>query len=437
MSDSFAVTVAAGASSSLLSKYTKLTSSIALTRQSIDSTENEISSLMSAIAELKESRQEMKQDLSKAMEDTNACLITKTRSSITTTTTDGATTTVSAGDNTASTNTYDRADEEEYNRLTKTEMELNHEIQMLEQDIKREKSEKEQQRLEFLSDCRDFRRMVKRSRITLEGLKFQTGSTYIEQQEVEDKMKVAREKKRESEVLLARTRQDVSRLKEEKQRKEKESMDRVQNLQQQRKHLEKVRGDVIEMEREIHNLEQSTKEFEEITDGYAKDAARRRANQHTNLNNRSSWNSNDSTRNSPVADSPYSYNPSQRQHQAISNPYTKHRNSDSRSQEAQRLLNAQHPHRAGRIRVDRQFTTSLSVGATVQTSENEWRRGTKRQSSDYSIYAAENVISDDKCENGSAGKRHRTDTESDLRSDVGSSDDDDDILTFVPFKDNL
>lgn len=270
MSDSFASSSAAVASSSLLSKYTKLTSSITSTRQCIESTENEISNLMSAIQELKESQREMEQDLSKAVEETNVWLNKTRRSSTTATTT---TTTSSTDEDKHEKNDLrncGKEEEEEYKKLTQTEMELQQEIQMLEKGIDREKSEKEQQRQEFLSTCREFRRMMKRDRIMLEGLKFQTGSEYTEQQDAEEKMKMARERKRESEVALVRAQQAVALLREEKQRMEKESLDRVQNLQQQRKQLKKVRGVVMEMEREMHNLEQSTKEFEEISAGYAK-----------------------------------------------------------------------------------------------------------------------------------------------------------------------
>lgn len=282
MSDSFAssssAAAAGAASSSLLSKYTKLTSSIASTSQSIESTETQIANWMSAILELEESRREMEQDFSKAVEDTNALLKNKKTkqekrggSSTTTIAVLAKNTDKKEEENDLQNDDYNEEDEEaEYKRLALMEMELQQEIQMLEQDIKREKSEKEQQRQEFLSSCREFRRMVKRSRITLEGLKFQTGSAYIDQQEDEERMKVARERKRESEVALARAQEAISLLKEEKQRKDKESLNRVKNLQQQRAHLDKVRGEVVEMEREIHSLEQSTKEFEEISHGYAK-----------------------------------------------------------------------------------------------------------------------------------------------------------------------
>jgi hypothetical protein len=327
---------------------------------------------------------------------------------------------------------------------------------------------------------------MKRDRITLEGLKFQTGSEYTEQQDAEEKMKMARERKRESEVALVRAQQAVALLREEKQRMEKESLDRVQNLQQQRKQLKKVRGVVMEMEREMHNLEQSTKEFEEISAGYAKgtlgryyvcypkyfviktqphdpdivlintsfhqsihakvDAARRRTN---NTLSHRSWNIENSANGSySLATSPCSYNPMHQQQRQILNPYTnnhqqqeQHYHSTTSSNEAKRLLSEQHPHRAGRIRIDRQFTTSLSVGTrtNIQENDSEWRRGTKRQQSldSISISPASDKDDEDMFKNGACGRKI-THMDNGCSSEVDSSDDDDDddILTFVPFKNN-
>ena len=50
----------------------------------------------------------------------------------------------------------------------------------------------------------------------------------------------------------------------------KRANDRVDNLQRQRNQLERVRKDVVGMERELLLLEQDTKECEQISEGYAK-----------------------------------------------------------------------------------------------------------------------------------------------------------------------
>jgi hypothetical protein len=136
------------------------------------------------------------------------------------------------------------------------------------------------------------------------------------------------------------------------------------------------------------------------------------------------------------------------QQRQILNPYTnnhqqqeQHYHSTTSSNEAKRLLSEQHPHRAGRIRIDRQFTTSLSVGTrtNIQENDSEWRRGTKRQQSldSISISPASDKDDEDMFKNGACGRKI-THMDNGCSSEVDSSDDDDDddILTFVPFKNN-
>jgi hypothetical protein len=129
------------------------------------------------------------------------------------------------------------------------------------------------------------------------------------------------------------------------------------------------------------------------------DAARRKAaaTSHSTLHPRSPWNNTSkntstSTSHSSMAASPFSSHNSLQQQSQIFNPYKKNHQqqhypnpSSSNEQQAKRLLTEQYPHRAGRIRVDRQFTTSLSIGtcsnSIVQENENEWNRATKRRRS--------------------------------------------------------
>jgi len=320
-------TAAVEASSSLLSKYTKLTSSITSTRQSIESTEHEISHLKSAIQELKESGKEMEKHFLRSLEESNIflskrsagsniCTISSGSSSdrplhhsnsdafsvtslshqscenFTTRTTTSATSNIPCSSNdhinqqeynflqqVIQSSNHDN-DDDEYKRLTQIELDLIQELQSLEQDVARQKAHRAQQRQEFLLTCREFRMRVKRGRISLERLKLQKGTSpslllrnQQQEQQVEeekDEIELAREKKNESELILARVQESLSSFKKKKCKMDKDACDRVKNLQQQRKHLERVRSVVTEMEAEIHNLEESSKEYEEISNGYAK-----------------------------------------------------------------------------------------------------------------------------------------------------------------------
>ena len=123
----------------------------------------------------------------------------------------------------------------------------------------------------------------------------------------------------------------------------------------------------------------------------------------------------------------------------ISNPYRKDttavpiQNPYSRSE-----MQQQHPHRAGRIRVDRQFSPQISIadfGNTVNqnsdTAENDQGRenNASSQTSRNDAVAMNHPMSFDRISSISIGN-----FESDCDNDDSSSSASDDILQFAPFE---
>ena len=84
-------------------------------------------------------------------------------------------------------------------------------------------------------------------------------------------------------------------------------------------------------------------------------------------------------------------------------------------------LARQHPHRAGRIRVDRQFTTNLSIGSIGDMVDTTERGANKEARTD-----TDNAVD-------SSNKKDLGDMSTDSSGD--DDDDDDDVLLFVPFTD--
>ena len=107
---------------------------------------------------------------------------------------------------------------------------------------------------------------VRRNRISFQGLEKVQLPAEGEDEELEN----AKENKINSDIVLLGARGSSLEAKEQKNKLEREAVDRTMNLQQQRNQLKEIRRDVQEKEREIQNLEQYTKELEEINDGFAK-----------------------------------------------------------------------------------------------------------------------------------------------------------------------
>lgn len=121
----------------------------------------------------------------------------------------------------------------------------------------------------------------------------------------------------------------------------------------------------------------------------------------------------------------------------ISNPYRKNTTSSTIQNPYSRSeVQQQHPHRAGRIRVDRQFSTPVSIadfGNTANqnsvTAENDQGRENNASSQTSRNEAiAMNPMSFDRISSISIGN-----FESDCDNDDSSSDASDDILQFAPF----
>lgn len=93
-------------------------------------------------------------------------------------------------------------------------------------------------------------------------------------------------------------------------------------------------------------------------------------------------------------------------------------------------LAKQHPHRAGRIRVDRQFTTALSISSAhdyddEDNDDNSHGQNNNLMRDSYMKSNSSNVSID-----GSLSMKRPV---HDNKSDDGDEDDDDDLLLFIPF----
>lgn len=105
-------------------------------------------------------------------------------------------------------------------------------------------------------------------------------------------------------------------------------------------------------------------------------------------------------------------------------------------------LRTQHPHRAGRIRVDRQFTSAISLGVCKNANDDTPYVEDDNGNSNSDVHRGHDREKDNR--NGLAiGGNDGSDVD-DLNTmctntaSLGSSsdDDDDDVLTFIPFKHN-
>jgi hypothetical protein len=126
----------------------------------------------------------------------------------------------------------------------------------------------------------------------------------------------------------------------------------------------------------------------------------------------------------------------------VQNPYKKRVASNQLHSNSRSSLPEQYPHRAGRIRVDRQFSTGLSIGDIDVcdwdgSNINDYQigdvpRGNKNEygEEDYS-----SLESADKLLAAYGAKRVRQGDGFDKNGTMSSesSDDDDDVLTFTPF----
>jgi len=155
---------------------------------------------------------------------------------------------------------------EKYQKLSQTEMELQQQARCLEGHLQSKKAQRVEQRREFHQICREFRMNVRRNRISFQGLEKVQLPAEGEDEELEN----AKENKMKSDIVLFGVRKSSLEAKERKNKLEREAVDRTMNLQQQRNQLKEIRKDVQDKERELQNLEQSTKELEEINDGFAR-----------------------------------------------------------------------------------------------------------------------------------------------------------------------
>lgn len=278
--------------SSLLSKYTSLTDSIHRCRTESKSYEAQISSLQSDIVALETTQQSMQHDLQSAICETSEL----SKSMLTGT---------GIGSSSGTAGSAKGAGHYCQN-LVREEMESRQKADITKQQLSQNQEYRKIASREFRKSCREFRMAVRRARVSLEGFEDDrvgardmyctTGSddgySFEHNRGIEDEcdngdgdgdddnandaeMKQALHQKDTSTQLLKTAQESLERTNRIKNKLEKEARGRIENLQQQRNQLDRVRKDVQDMERELAELEQGTKECEQISEGYAKGEKRK------------------------------------------------------------------------------------------------------------------------------------------------------------------
>jgi len=295
--------------------------------------------------------------------------------------------------------------------------------------------------------------------ISTKHSKHQNSPDDFEMKDAEDK---------ESEALSNRN-DAIKFLEEERSIREaagRRNLDRATKIEQQRAQLLRVRKDVDEIERKIVELKENTEEVRQIATTYEKGVASRYTTGHNNRNKNkySTQEKEISPRASHVS---HSVTPSPhislangshvskpqntmkhpppkytRYSTVISNPYKKYKSSSmltGKSQEnrtdffrhnnEKSNLKQQHPHREGKIRVNRQFSTSIEISAAseVEMYPNDFHiKEYDLNSSSLSRQIESSVPLQKYGDKIDKSEKHPSTL-------FESSDSDDDDLNFVPF----
>lgn len=276
--------------SSLLSKYTSLTNSIDRCRTESKSYEAQISSLQSDIVALETTQQSMQHDLQSAI-----CETSELSKSMLTGTGIGSSSGIAGSA---------KGPGHYCQNLVREEMESRQKADITKQQLSQNQEYRKIASREFRKSCREFRMAVRRARVSLEGFEddrvgardtycttgSDDGASFEYNRGIEDEcdngdddddnandaeMKQALHQKDTSTQLLKTAQESLERTNRIKNKLEKEARGRIENLQQQRNQLDRVRKDVQDMERELAELEQGTKECEQISEGYAKGEKRK------------------------------------------------------------------------------------------------------------------------------------------------------------------
>jgi len=171
-------------------------------------------------------------------------------------------------------------------------MQLKQKVQLLQTQIGHLQQERKDSRREFWQSCREFRMVVRRARVSLQGFADVDGNCNANgnananangnnngngngngnnnANNNDEEMMQATSLQQEATLTRTNAKQALDQVKHAKKLLDDGALDRENNLYQQRNQLERVRRDVQEMERELAQLEQGTKEFEQISEGYAK-----------------------------------------------------------------------------------------------------------------------------------------------------------------------
>lgn len=222
--------------SSLLAKYTTLTSSIESNRKAIQNAELELDALQARHEALIDSSNQMNQELQVAREETRELSYALSK---------------------ASNEKNQLCENKRHQQESILEIEnLNRKLQLIQRQRRDERNK-------FLRHCSNFRNDLKRNRIELAH----ESQITVSDSEDDDLIK-AKNDLEASIQALEDARESHAEMRDKRQRLEKEKDDREANLNQQKKQLEKLRRDIDSQNGELNDLQNSTIECEEMASAY-------------------------------------------------------------------------------------------------------------------------------------------------------------------------
>ena len=222
--------------SSLLAKYTALTSSIESNRKAIQNAELELDALQAQHEALIDSSNRMNQELQVAREEKRELSYALSKAS---------------------------NEKNQFCAIKRHQQESILEIENLNRKLKLIQKQRRDERNKFLRYCSNFRNDLKRNRIELA----QETQVTVSHSEDDDLIK-AKNDLETSIQALEDARESHGEMRDKRQRLEKEKNDREANLNQQKKQLEKLRRDIDKQNGELNDLQKSTVECEEMASAY-------------------------------------------------------------------------------------------------------------------------------------------------------------------------
>lgn len=229
--------------SSLLAKYTTLTSSIESNRKAIQNAELELEALQAQHEALIDSSNQMNQELQVAREETRELSYAQSKAS---------------------------REANQLRDVKRHQQESILEIENLKRQLQLIQRQRRDERNKFLRYCSNFRNDLKRNRIELAN----ESQVIVSDSEDDDLIKAKNDRDASIQALENAT-DSHAETRDKRHRLEKEKNDREANLNQQKKQLEKLRRDIDKQNGELNDLQNSTVECEQMANAYQRGECRK------------------------------------------------------------------------------------------------------------------------------------------------------------------